>query len=151
MQIRDLSPALGAEIDGLDPHGEIDDETWHLLSATFDERGVLVFRGIELDAPMQHRIVERLFASGDVGASEEAASETVLVRVQHRTRRGFAVRSVAVPFRHDVVRPRGPGPVIVCRRGGATVDPDGLRQHDPRVGHVARRPAGPGRGSARAP
>jgi alpha-ketoglutarate-dependent taurine dioxygenase len=75
LQIRDLSPALGAEIDGFDPHGEIDDETWHLLSATFDERGVLVFRGIELDAPTQHRIVERLFASGEVGESEEAATE----------------------------------------------------------------------------
>jgi alpha-ketoglutarate-dependent taurine dioxygenase len=73
--MRDLSPVLGTEVEGFDPQSQVDDETWHVLSRTFDDRGVLVFRGIELDAPMQHRMVERLHASGALADSERAAAE----------------------------------------------------------------------------
>src|SRR3970040_271564 len=71
--VEPLSPALGAEIEGFDP-ATVDEETWHELSRIFDDRGLLVFRGIELDAPMQHRVVERLYASVDEGNAEEAAT-----------------------------------------------------------------------------
>jgi taurine dioxygenase len=66
LKIRELSPSLGAEIEGFDPRAKIDDETWHLLSKTFDDRGVLVFRNIDLDVAMQHHVVEVLYASGDL-------------------------------------------------------------------------------------
>ena len=52
LTVRNLSPALGAEIEGFDPLADIDAETWHLLSRTFDDRGFLVFRDMrEIHAP----------------------------------------------------------------------------------------------------
>jgi taurine dioxygenase len=74
LKIRNLSPALGAEIEGFDLQAEIDEETWHELSRIFDDRGVLVFRGAEIDEAMQHRIVEHLHASGHAGESETSVN-----------------------------------------------------------------------------
>jgi alpha-ketoglutarate-dependent taurine dioxygenase len=75
LKIRNLDPALGAEIEGFDPSADTDEETWRLLGRAFDDRAVLVFRGIELDAATQHHIVEQLYVSGDPGAVKEAASQ----------------------------------------------------------------------------
>jgi taurine dioxygenase len=75
LKIRDLSPTLGAEIEGFDPGGNVDEATWHLLSRTFDDRGFVLFRDIDLDSRVQHQIVERLYASGEPGAAEAAAEE----------------------------------------------------------------------------
>jgi taurine dioxygenase len=66
LKIRELNPYLGAEIEGFDPRAKIDDATWHVLSRTFDDRGVLVFRNIDLDVAMQHHVVEVLYAGGDL-------------------------------------------------------------------------------------
>jgi taurine dioxygenase len=57
---------VGAEISGFDPQAPIDAETWALLSKTLDERGVLVFRDVDLDAERQHLIAEVLYVGGDV-------------------------------------------------------------------------------------
>lgn len=75
LRVRELRPSLGAEIVGFDPRAEIDDATWRLLTATFYDRGVLVLRGIDLDTPTQHRIVETLYADGrDTRLGDEEAS-----------------------------------------------------------------------------
>jgi len=73
LKITNLSPTIGAEVEGFDPSGEVDDEAWKLLSEAFDERALLVFRDLELDPAMQHRIVERLYASGAEGDAERNA------------------------------------------------------------------------------
>ena len=75
LQFRDLSQPLGAEVTGFDPEAENDDETWHLLSQAFDDRGLLVFRDVELDSARQHHIVERLYASGDPGTGEQPTNQ----------------------------------------------------------------------------
>ena len=75
LKVRNLDTALGAEIEGFDPSADTDEKTWRLLGRAFDDRGVLVFRGIELDAAMQHHIVEQLYVSGDPSAAKEAASQ----------------------------------------------------------------------------
>jgi alpha-ketoglutarate-dependent taurine dioxygenase len=74
LEIRQLTPSVGAEIIGFNPRGEIDDATWQVLSKTFDDRGVLVFRDIDLDTPMQHRIAEVLQVGGDLSKAKDENS-----------------------------------------------------------------------------
>jgi taurine dioxygenase len=75
LKVRNLNPALGAEIEGFDLNAEIDEETWRFLGRAFDDRAVLVFRGIDLEPEMQHHIVEQLYVAGDPNAVKEAASQ----------------------------------------------------------------------------
>ena len=49
LEVRDITPSFGADITGLDPKAPLDDETRKQLRHLFDTRGVLRFRGIELD------------------------------------------------------------------------------------------------------
>jgi len=48
LEVRDITPAFGAEITGFDPKAPLDDETRELLQHLFDTRGLLRFRGIDL-------------------------------------------------------------------------------------------------------
>jgi alpha-ketoglutarate-dependent taurine dioxygenase len=57
LQVRDLSPALGAEIEGLEPQIPLDDETCRRLRALFDERSVLVFHNLDIDEAFQRYLV----------------------------------------------------------------------------------------------
>lgn len=68
LEIRKLSPAIGAEVIGFDPHARIEQHDWKLLCQAFDERVVLAFRDIDLSIARQHEIVEILHTSGDVAA-----------------------------------------------------------------------------------
>ena len=69
LEIRKISPTVGAEVIGFDPHAPIEDHDWKLLSKTYDECVMLAFRDIDLSVARQHQIVEILQASGDVSAS----------------------------------------------------------------------------------
>ena len=69
LKVHKLNPSIGAEIEGFDPRAQIDVEAWQLLSKAFDDHGMLIFRGIDLEPAMQHRIVEVLHSGGDVEAS----------------------------------------------------------------------------------
>jgi taurine dioxygenase len=75
LEIRKLSPTVGAEVIGFNPKAEIDQDTWKLLGRTFDECAMLAFRDIELDAARQHEIVETLQAGGDPSAAEGIDAE----------------------------------------------------------------------------
>jgi taurine dioxygenase len=75
LEIRNLSPSIGAEIIGFDTQAPIENHDWKLLSRTFDERAVLVFRDIDLSVAKQHQIVEILHAKGDVSAIEGIDTE----------------------------------------------------------------------------
>lgn len=57
LTVRPLHPALGAEIEGFEPRRPLDDETIAQLRAAFDDRGVLVFRNLDIDEDMQRYIV----------------------------------------------------------------------------------------------
>jgi taurine dioxygenase len=70
ISIRKITPSVGAQVEGFDPRGEIDGATWRQLCNAFDESGVLVFRDIDLDVAMQHKLVEVLHAGGDLSAVE---------------------------------------------------------------------------------
>ena len=71
LKIRNLSPLLGAEVEGFDPQAELDEETRRVLKGAFDDRSVLVFRGIEIDHATQLFLVETLH--GDEPADRAAA------------------------------------------------------------------------------
>jgi alpha-ketoglutarate-dependent taurine dioxygenase len=48
LNVREITPAFGAEVSGLDATVPLDDETCAYLQQLFDDRGVLVFRDLDL-------------------------------------------------------------------------------------------------------
>ena len=74
LEIRDLAPAFGAEVLGYDPDHELDDDARRELKDAFDRRGLLVFRGIDIDRAGQTFLVQ-MFA-GDGYPSEDSVNET---------------------------------------------------------------------------
>jgi alpha-ketoglutarate-dependent taurine dioxygenase len=60
-QFRDLLPAYGTEITGLDPVAALEDgDTRRVLRELFDARGVLVFRDLDVDQLTQTNLVRML-------------------------------------------------------------------------------------------
>jgi alpha-ketoglutarate-dependent taurine dioxygenase len=53
LMIRELTPAFGAEIEGLDPTAKLSEDDAALLRRTFDERGLLRFRDLDLTPEYQ--------------------------------------------------------------------------------------------------
>jgi alpha-ketoglutarate-dependent taurine dioxygenase len=66
LHAEDLIPAFGAEVHGLDPTIPLDDESCRFLQELFDDRGVLVFRDLELDHHQQLWISKMLIRQQDV-------------------------------------------------------------------------------------
>ena len=60
---KDLSPAFGSEVAGLEPRIPLDDETIAALRKLFDERGLLVFRNTPLDIRFQTYLSELLIGN----------------------------------------------------------------------------------------
>ena len=68
---RDLHPAFGTEITGLDAVAALDDEaTSAELQRLFDTRGVLVFRDLDADEVTQANLVRRLIGHPDLAEGE---------------------------------------------------------------------------------
>lgn len=74
-QLRDLTPAFGTEITGLDPLAALADaEACRELQACFDERGVLVFRDLDVDQPTQANLVRMLIGLGPLAPGETGSA-----------------------------------------------------------------------------
>ena len=58
-EIRDITPGFGAEVVGFEPV-ELDPKARDLLRRTFDERGLLVFRDLDIDQEYQTYLVDGL-------------------------------------------------------------------------------------------
>jgi taurine dioxygenase len=58
LEMRDLTPAWGSEVIGLDPTTELSDEDVELLRRTFDERSLLLFRDLDIDDAYQQYIAK---------------------------------------------------------------------------------------------
>ncbi len=56
-EVRELHPAFGAEIVGFEPQMPLDDRTLGRLREVFDQRGVLVFRDLDIDEDYQRYLV----------------------------------------------------------------------------------------------
>lgn len=60
LDVRELSPAFGAEISGLAPQAPLDPETCEALRDVFDRRGLLLFRNFEIDHAYQVHLATML-------------------------------------------------------------------------------------------
>jgi alpha-ketoglutarate-dependent taurine dioxygenase len=60
LEARNLIPAFGAEIVGVDPGTWLDDDTIAVLRDVFDDRGLLLFRDVDVDRPHQFSLTELL-------------------------------------------------------------------------------------------
>jgi taurine dioxygenase len=68
-EIRNLGEGFGAEVIGLDPSGEWDSETYALLRETFDARGALVIRGLDVSFANQDKLCRMLIGDESAGAT----------------------------------------------------------------------------------
>jgi taurine dioxygenase len=70
LKLRELNPTLGVEVSGLNPRIPIDESTGRALRNLFDERGLLVFRDLDIDLAFQTSLSGMLIGekpqSGDV-------------------------------------------------------------------------------------
>jgi taurine dioxygenase len=57
LKFRELNEAVGAEVEGLDSNGPLDDLTIAQLRAAFYDRGVLVFRKLDIDEDYQRYLL----------------------------------------------------------------------------------------------
>jgi taurine dioxygenase len=70
-QHRDLTPAFGTEITGLDVLAALaDEEACAELQALFDARGVLVFRDLDIDDVAQGNLIRMLIGADPLGPDE---------------------------------------------------------------------------------
>jgi alpha-ketoglutarate-dependent taurine dioxygenase len=75
-EARDLCPAIGAEITGIDVNRSLDDDEVAFLRGVYDARGLLLFRGIDdgqLDRTRQAYLCELLNVPGEPPSDEYAA------------------------------------------------------------------------------
>lgn len=75
LDVRDLTPAFGAEITGFDPRAPLDDETRTLLQHLFDTRGLLRFRDIDLTHSEQVALSRMLIRKEGLAEAGEAPPE----------------------------------------------------------------------------
>lgn len=65
VELRDLTPAFGIEVTGLDPEMALaDEETRAQLQELFDTRGVVVFRDLDIDQVCQANLIRMLIGLG---------------------------------------------------------------------------------------
>ena len=80
LQVRDLTPEFGAEVEGIDPRAPLDDEQCRVLRRAFDDRGLLVFRGLDLDvneqAALAGTFIGETGSAGDAPQDPEEAAPT---------------------------------------------------------------------------
>jgi alpha-ketoglutarate-dependent taurine dioxygenase len=88
LHVRNLTPTIGAEVEGFDPRAPIDDAVARALVDAFDEWGVLVLRGVDLDPADQHRVAETILAG--VPATAEEGDATAFSYVSNREENGGA-------------------------------------------------------------
>lgn len=65
LELRDLDAPFGVEVRGLDLTTEPDEAMWGALRHAFDDRGLLLFRDLDVTFPQQQSIVDRLLDAVD--------------------------------------------------------------------------------------
>ena len=75
LQLNELTPAFGTEITGLDPFSALaDPEACRRLQDLFDDRGVLVFRDVDIDQVTQANLVRMLIGLGPLEPGESGSA-----------------------------------------------------------------------------
>jgi alpha-ketoglutarate-dependent taurine dioxygenase len=105
LTVTEINPAIGAVVEGLDPTAPLDDATVRQLRAAFDDRGVLVFRGLDIDEQFQQQLLYSLIDD------EIPADERVSVQVSNKEEGGLAPYGRLL-FHCDNMWARTPQPAI---------------------------------------
>jgi taurine dioxygenase len=71
-EVRDLSPAFGSEIECFEFHGEVDEATRRKLRETFDARGLLLFRDLDIDRTAQAYLSELVITDQPLSMDDAA-------------------------------------------------------------------------------
>jgi len=116
LKVRDLSPEFGAEIEGLDPQVPLDDETCRQLRRLFDDRSVLIFRGLDIDERFQKYLCymligEEVSDGSVVDDREDPEPERPTFYVSNKAQGGGAPYGRLL-FHCDTMWAENPQPVI---------------------------------------
>lgn len=63
LEIRNLHPLFGAEVIGFEPRPSLDEETRRTLRKAFDEKGLLLFRDLDIDLGYQSYLSQMLIGT----------------------------------------------------------------------------------------
>jgi alpha-ketoglutarate-dependent taurine dioxygenase len=77
LEVRELMPGFGAEISGFRPQMPLDPDTCQRLQALFDQRSVLVFRGLDIDHPYQLYLSTMLIRKEGLGDGSSSGAAAV--------------------------------------------------------------------------
>jgi alpha-ketoglutarate-dependent taurine dioxygenase len=105
LEIRALNPAVGAEVEGLEPVWPLDEDTLAQLRSAFDQRGVLVFRDLDVDETFQRRLVYGLIG-------EEAPEEEKRTQLVSNREPGGAAPYGRLLYHCDMMWAERPEPVV---------------------------------------
>jgi taurine dioxygenase len=113
LRTRDLHPALGAEVMGLDTSRPLDEETSRRLQELFDERGVLLFRDLDIDEDYQRALVFTMIREvpPEIPPPADDEEERHPVLVSNKAHGGAAPYGRLL-FHCDAMWARTPQPVI---------------------------------------
>jgi taurine dioxygenase len=91
MEVRELSPIFGAEITDVDPQAAVlDAATRRELQGVFDERGLVVFPGLDIDTLTQHNMARALIDLPVLDKLPEGRQGTVPMLVSNKEKGGGA-------------------------------------------------------------
>jgi taurine dioxygenase len=111
LEVRTLHPALGAEIRGLEPQIPLDDATIATLRDLFDDRGVLVFRDLDIDEDFQRYLVFTLIGEQPPAERQERLHRDGPMLVSNKEEGGAAPYGRLL-FHCDTMWAEHPQPII---------------------------------------
>ena len=86
LTVTDITPTFGAEVEGLDPVGRLGKDDERLLQRTFDERGLLLFRGLlDLTPGYQNYLASTVIGMEDAAGEGEKDDDAAYFVSNKRT------------------------------------------------------------------
>jgi taurine dioxygenase len=77
LEIRNLHPLFGAEVVGFEPRPSLDEETVRTLRKAFDEKGLLLFRGLDIDLAYQNYLSQLMIGTDPAAISPSVVPDEV--------------------------------------------------------------------------
>ena len=114
LKVRALHPEVGAEVEGLEPRIPLDESTIALLRELFDERSVLVFRGLDIDEDFQRYLVYALVGEEPPAVPQEHVNRTGPMLVSNKAEGGAAPYGRLL-FHCDTMWAEQPQPIVSPR------------------------------------
>jgi taurine dioxygenase len=111
IKVRPLHPAVGAQVEGLEPRMPLDEATLATLRQAFDERSVLVFRDLDIDEDFQRYLVYALIGQRPPAEPPEHQNRSGPMLVSN-TAEGGAAPYGRLLFHCDTMWAEHPQPII---------------------------------------